>query len=88
MRLPGASHAASGPTKLVGDLEAAEEWVAERGTVDEVLLTAVDGLRSAGVDDSESKLAGAIEIGMTAHLFEGVPGFRRHLASAGLPVLA
>ena len=31
-------------------------------------------------DDSPSKLSGAIELGMTARLFEGVPTFRGHLA--------
>lgn len=35
-------------------------------------------------DDSASKLGGAVEIGMTAHLFEGVETFRRHLAEADL----
>lgn len=35
-------------------------------------------------DDSASKLSGAVEIGMTARLFEGVELFRRHLAEAGL----
>lgn len=34
-------------------------------------------------DDSASKLKGAIEIGMTAHLFEGVDAFRQHLSDAG-----
>ncbi len=31
-------------------------------------------------DDSERKLAGAIELGMAARLYEGVPMFRQHLA--------
>ncbi len=35
-------------------------------------------------DDSASKLSGAIEIGMTAYLFEGMGAFRRQLAKAGL----
>ncbi len=37
-------------------------------------------------DDSASKLKGAVEIGMTARLFEGVEPFRRHLAEAGFRV--
>jgi putative hydrolase of the HAD superfamily len=35
-------------------------------------------------DDSESKLAGAIELGMTVYHFVGVETFRRHLAEHGL----
>lgn len=35
-------------------------------------------------DDSASKLSGAIEIGMTARLFEGVERFREHLTETGL----
>lgn len=124
---------------------AAEEWMAERGTVDPAMLAEVDDLRSRGhvvavltngtdtiaaemealslnvrfdaifnsadfgvakpdrrafeqvstaldvdperiffTDDSETKLGGAIEIGMTARLFVGVEEFRRHLVEVGL----
>ncbi|MEZ5166494.1 MAG: HAD-IA family hydrolase [Acidimicrobiales bacterium] len=35
-------------------------------------------------DDSASKLTGAIEIGMTARLFEGMPAFRAQLVDLGL----
>ena len=34
-------------------------------------------------DDSASKLAGAVELGMTARLFEGVEPFRDHLEELG-----
>lgn len=37
-------------------------------------------------DDSESKLAGAIELGMTARQFVGVDTFRQHLGEFGLSV--
>lgn len=129
----------------LGKPEAAVEWMAVRGAVDEVMLAEVDALRSSGVpvavltngtdtipdemkslgldshfdaifnsaelgvakperqafeqvcsrlgvdptevfftDDSATKLAGAIEIGMTAHLFEGIERFREQLTEAGL----
>ncbi|MEM8902653.1 MAG: HAD-IA family hydrolase [Actinomycetota bacterium] len=35
-------------------------------------------------DDSETKLDGAIEIGMTAHRYEGVALFRQHLGELGV----
>lgn len=129
----------------VGHADAAAEWMAEKGAVDEAMLSEVEGLRSRGVlvavlangtdtipsemeelglssrfdaiynsaelgvakpdrrvfeqvcsrldvdptevfftDDSSSKLRGAIEIGMTARLFEGIDQFRKHMVDAGL----
>jgi glucose-1-phosphatase len=44
----------------------------------------VDPARVFFTDDTESKLSGAIEVGMTARLFVGVEPFRRHLAEVGL----
>ena len=131
--------------RRVGHARAANEWAADRGTVDQAMLVEVDTLRSLGVvvailtngtdtiaeemvqlgldtrfdaifnsadigyakpdrrvfervcselevdpaqvfftDDSESKLRGAVEIGMTARRFEGVEAFRRHLVAVGL----
>ncbi len=43
----------------------------------------VDPARVFFTDDSESKLQGALEIGMTARVFEGANVFRRHLVEAG-----
>ncbi len=45
---------------------------------------AVDSAEVFFTDDSASKLAGAIEIGMTAILFEGIDKFRSDLANIGL----
>lgn len=45
----------------------------------------VDPVEVFFTDDSASKLPGAIEIGMTVRLFEGVERFREHLAEAGFP---
>lgn len=130
--------------RQVDHLGAAEEWMAERGTVDAAMMAEVDKLRSRGhvvavltngtdtiaaemkslgldlrfdavfnsadmgiakpdrrvfervsaalgvdpvevffTDDSESKLRGAIEVGMTARRFLGVDAFRFHLAEVG-----
>ncbi len=73
----------------VGHLPAARECFADQGRADESLLAVVDGLDVDPVevfftDDSASKLRGAIEIGMTARLFEGVEVFRQHLVEVEL----
>ena len=44
----------------------------------------VDPIDVFFTDDSASKLSGAVEIGMTARLFESVDRFRLHLVEAGL----
>ena len=131
--------------RRIGNLAAAEQWMADRGWVDDAMMREVDRLRSGGhvvavltngtdtiaeemrelglddrldavfnsaelcvakpdlrafqlvasmldvdpttvffTDDSESKLSGAVELGMTARRFVGVETFRRHLVELGI----
>lgn len=131
--------------RRIGNPEAAAEWLANRGTIDEELMTEVDRLRANGItvavltngtdtvqeelsdhgvlhrfdalfntwdigyikpdprafshvldelkvaadtvfftDDSAAKLAGAVELGMTARPYENVDTFRLHLTELGL----
>lgn len=130
----------------VGNSQAAAEWLAELGFVDQEMLDEVTRLRDQGItvavltngtdtvptemhrlglddrfdaifssaaigyakpdrrafesvcdalgiapstvfftDDSTEKLSGAVEIGMTARLFEGIDVFREHLTEVGIP---
>ena len=131
--------------RRIGNPEAAAEWLANRGHIDNELMAEVDRLRANGIivavltngtdtvdqelvdhgvfdrfdavynswaighikpdprafthvldelavtgdqvfftDDSEKKLAGAVEVGMTARRYRGVDEFRQHLAELGL----
>jgi len=131
--------------ETVGNLEAAAEWLAEKGTVDHTMIGLIDQLRANGTtvailtngtdtipaeldalgvtphvdaifntaeigyakpdrrafqhacdalgvdgaevfftDDSERKLTGAVELGMTVEHFVGVEAFRSQLLALGL----